>query len=117
MLQPCLYQILVPPIAFALLGACTDDVAPADQRHVGSPPDGPGEELRDEFRNLTPEPVIDTSPVRGCTAKAKCPNGVSLSCDVDGEGTCSGVDGIGVQCITYNNDGDPVESGGVCGGK
>jgi hypothetical protein len=52
---------------------------------------------------------------RGCTATAQCPNGTELSCKVKGSGTCSGTDGVGVQCITYNTkDGNPEESGGVC---
>ena len=98
MTQPCLYRLLIPAIALTTFGACTDDVPP-----VG-------------LQRLTPEPVINIDPPRSCEAKAKCPNGVTLSCNVDGDGTCSGTDGIGVQCITYNNDGEPVESGGVCGG-
>ncbi len=64
------------------------------------------------------EPTIDANPVfHSCTAKAKCPNGASLTCEVKGSGTCSGTDGVGVQCITYNKDGDPEESGGVCAGQ
>jgi hypothetical protein len=118
MIQSCLR--FIPLIAFALLGACTEDVAPAEQRgsalgtlEISDKPDGPSESLQ----NRTFVPAIDKGPVRGCSAKAKCPNGASISCDVEGNGTCSGTDGVGVQCITYNNNGDPVESGGVCGGK
>jgi hypothetical protein len=31
-----------------------------------------------------------------------------------GYGTCSGADGVGVQCIAYDKDGNPQESGGTC---
>jgi hypothetical protein len=68
-----------------------------------------------ERRSATHEPKIRANnPSRGCTAHAKCPNGTELDCSVSGSGTCSGVDGVGVQCITYDKNGNPEESGGTC---
>jgi hypothetical protein len=64
------------------------------------------------------EPTIDANGASlGCAASAKCPNGTTLNCDVPGAGTCSGVDGVGVQCIAYAADGTPEEFGGTCPGQ
>jgi hypothetical protein len=74
--------------------------------------------IESEHRGAMLEPKVRANnPSRGCTANAKCPNGAKLTCSVSGSGTCSGVDGVGVQCITYDKNGNPEESGGTCAGS
>lgn len=71
-----------------------------------------------QHRNAMLDPEVQANNfLRGCTANAKCPNGAELSCSVSGNGTCSGVDGVGVQCITFDKNGNPEESGGTCAGS
>jgi hypothetical protein len=72
-------------------------------------------DVESQHRSAMLEPAVQANgPSRGCTANATCPNGAKLTCSVSGNGTCSGVDGVGVQCITYDKDGNPEESGGTC---
>lgn len=74
--------------------------------------------MESDHRSAMLEPTVRANnPSRGCTATAKCPNGAKLDCSVSGDGTCSGADGVGVQCIAYDKDGNPKESGGTCAGS
>lgn len=58
-------------------------------------------EAESQHRGATLDPAVRANDsLRGCTATAKCPNGGTLSCEVPGDGTCSGINGVGVQCIT-----------------
>ncbi|MFO7561582.1 MAG: hypothetical protein R6X02_02965 [Enhygromyxa sp.] len=71
-----------------------------------------------QSRSAELEPMVNSNRIfGGCTATAKCPNGAAMTCSIEGNGTCSGVDGVGVQCITYDKAGNPEESGGTCAGN
>ena len=62
----------------------------------------------------SPRHVDAATATNGCVATAKCDNGTKLECSVPGTGTCSGTDGVGVQCLTFYDNGDVEEAGGKC---